>query len=234
MVKKISVLVTILFASFLFGCGSLTKPRTSVTLASGGMGQYKAGDFKKDYDTYKRFATGDTADINKAKTQRDLMINLIELDVDLGYGEFERKLFVDRASYDTAADVLELGVTASTNIVNGTRVKNVLAAALTGFKGSRLSFDKNFFREKTVDIIITKMRASREESRASIAGKMKLPVDQYPFEEAWRDLADFFKAGTLQGGIQALAMEAGTSAKTADTNKKEVDKARVMQFLNSK
>lgn len=65
------------------------------------------------------------------------------------------------ASYDTIADITELGVTLATTIVNGERVKTVLAAALTAFKGTRTAIDKNFFRAQTLPIIIKEMDSLR-------------------------------------------------------------------------
>src|SRR5207244_225780 len=149
-------------------------------------------------------------------------------DLESDYKEYEIAVFTDRAKWDTAGDIFELGLTAATTVSNGARVKTVLSAALSGVKGSRLSYAKNFYREKTAEIIISKMQASRNVIRNQIVDKMtNLDTDKYPFEEAWVDLIDFFYAGTLEGGLEALAVDAGSSAAAAAAKTDESVKQRI-------
>jgi hypothetical protein len=209
------------------GCSArMDKPNTPMTLRSGSSTiLYTVEDFKIDRDAYK--AAFDI-DIVKARRLRDAIINRIRLDVEANYRNYESTLFLDRANTNLGADFLELGLAFATTVSNGERVKSVLGAVLSGIKGTRLSYDKNFFREKTVEIIISKMQASRDEVKNRIIQKMSgLPADKYTLEEAMGDLVEFFHAGTLQGGIQALANEAGKAAIDAKDQAEEIDLFRV-------
>lgn len=174
-------------------------------------------------------ATTKTAvfDLLKARQLRDLMINRIRVDIEINYREYESKLFFNRGESNLGGDFLELGLAFAGTVSKGERAKSVLASALSGIRGTRLSYDKNFFREKTIEIIVSQMQTSREGVKNNILNKMaRLPADRYTFEEAWVDLAEFFYAGTLQGGIQALANQAGKSAVDAQAETKRLELIR--------
>ena len=200
----------------LMGCVK-NRPRMPAAInPANHVGEYKLTDFQTDLATYRGFMSATPPNLPAARRQRDMMINRIMVDTEGDYKEYEITVFADRAKFDTAGDILELGITAATTVSNGARVKTVLAAALSGVTGSRLSYDKNFYREKTTEIIISKMQASRTVIKNQIVDKMtSLDADRYPFEEAWIDLIDFFYAGTVEGGLEALAVDAGSSAKAA-------------------
>ena len=186
---------------------------------------YSKEEFTAEYAAYKKAI--EQRNLADARVKRDAMINRIEADVESNYREFESKLATTRASLQTGSDVVELGASAAIGVVGASDVKDLLAAALTGFKGARLSFEKNFFREKTTEILISQMQAYRESIRNRITDKVsKLDVSGYPFEEAWRDLVEFFYAGTLQGALQQLANETGKAAAAEKAAGKQIDVER--------
>lgn len=168
-----------------------------------------------------------TADPLKARQLRDFMINRIRVDIEVNYREYESRLFFSRGETNLGGDFLELGLAFAGTVSKGERVKSVLASALSGVRGTRLSYDKNFFREKTIEIIVSQMQTSREEVKNRILDKMnRLPAKEYSFEAAWVDLAELFYSGTLQGGIQALANQAGKAAVDAKAESKRLEVIR--------
>jgi hypothetical protein len=91
-----------------------------------------------------------------------------------------------------------------------------------------LSFDKNFFREKTTEIIINQMNASRGSINTQILSKMvDLNVEKYSFNEAYVELIELFYAGTLQGAIQGLSAEAGKAASDAKEAAEKLTEDRI-------
>lgn len=194
------------------GClAKLDKPRVPQTLNRDEKRVvYDLNDFNADHAAYK------TAYKDKnwaeARRLRDYMVNRIKVDIEMNYRAYETAVFFDRANTSVGGDFLALGLGVATGISNPARVKTVLATVATGFQGLRLSYDKNLFREKTSEIIITKMQAHRTRVKNHILSGMKNSVEVYAFEEAWADLTEFFYAGTLQGGLQALAQDAGKDA----------------------
>jgi len=203
------------------GCLHVNRPPIPATVDSGGLAKYSVQDFNTAYKDYQQKVKD--ADYDKAKIVRDSIINRIEVDIEGNYREYEGKLSSTRAAVDTLSDATELGLAAATGVIGNTDIKDLLAASLTGFKGTKLSFDKNFFREKTTEILISKMQASRDKVRNRITTKMGLPVQQYTFEEAWHDLVEFFYAGTLQAALVQLANDAGADAAGARSKAQEID-----------
>ena len=163
-----------------------------------------------------------------ARLYRDVMINRIRADIRDHSGEFEDNIRQKIAEWATGADFVELGLSAATTIVGGEQAKTVLAAILTAVKGGRISVDKNFFRERTSEAIISALRSTRLKQDAAIVEKMAtLDVKQYTFEESWNDLVDLYYAGTLASGFQTLAEQAGAEATKAAEKRADVQKSRV-------
>jgi hypothetical protein len=191
--------------------------------------QYSINEFEADYKAYKDLVrNGDEASLVLARTFRDSMIDRIRVDVEMNYREYEARIFIGRATGDSIADFLELGLALATTITNGERAKTVLGAVSTAFKGNRLSLDKNFFREKTIETIISKMQGTREKVKTRILQNMlQAPVKSYSFEAAWTDLVEYFYAGTLEGAIQALAVDAGADAAQAKAKTQDIEQLRI-------
>jgi hypothetical protein len=237
MFKKSSLtVITIVFIS-LSGCSRVVKvdrPRVPKVLDRDAVNetfsiQYAIDEFEKDYKRYKTLVlNGDDASLGLARILRDVMIDRIRVDVELNYREYEARLFAGRAAFDSVADFLELGLALATTISNGERVKTVLGAVSTAFKGNRLSINKNFFRERTIEAIVSKMQESREKVKARILRNMlEASVKNYSFEAGWTDLVEFFYAGTLQSGLQALTADAGTAAARAKARTEGVEQLRI-------
>jgi len=193
-------------------------------------GIYKIDDFDKDLSAYRDSFKNLPAAADAARRQRDVMINRIMLTVEMYYGEYKTQFLNNISKEETAADVTGLALSAGGTVTNGQRGKTILAAIASGVQGSQLSFNKNFFREKTAEIILAKMDALRDDIRNQIIQKMSnLTVDKYTFEEAWSDLVRFYYAGTLQAGLIGLSADAGASATQAIKDTQETVKGRLPQ-----
>jgi len=140
-------------------------------------------------------------------------------DIESAYGSFEMRLTTQRAGFETGSDSVQLGIAAATTVVGAGDVKDLLAASLTAFEGTRLSVDKNFFAEKTTESLISQMRASRKTKQAQLITNLGArDVTSYPWDAAWIDLIDFYYAGTVPSALVDIASSTGTKAETADAN----------------
>jgi hypothetical protein len=127
-------------------------------------------------------------------------------------------LTTQRAAFETGSDAVQLGMTAATTLVGSVDVKDILAASLSAFQGTRLSYDKNFFREKTTESIVSQMRASRKTKQAQLITSLATrDVTSYPWDAVWIDLVDFYYAGTVPSALVEIAGATGTKAETATT-----------------
>jgi hypothetical protein len=192
---------------------------------SGVLGRYSTNRFEVDYAKYS--ALMDAGKTNEALPLRDRMIDAIRIEIEMQYRTFEQDFYKGRAEINWAADIVELGLSAATAAVGGESTKAALGAILTGFKGTRLSAEKNFFREKTTEVVVSAMQAERSKKLALILQKMELGVDRYPFEDAAVDLVEFFYAGTVEGALQNLTIETGQKAVVEKEALRKVQKERI-------
>lgn len=213
--KRVALFLATLCLS---GCAGsqLNRPRVPRLLGpTSPMVLYTDAEFTKDYAEYKaavvKCAEPSALQECQAKLLRNSIINRIKLDIELNYREYVGQLFVGRAGASVGLDALELGLATAATLAGASGTKTVLAGILTGTKGIRLSFDKNFFAEKTTPILISRIETLRDAIKNDIGVQMTLSIAEYPLEEAWNDLVELFYAGTLQGGIQALSADTGNA-----------------------
>ena len=114
---------------------------------------------------------------------------------------------------------MQLGLTAATTVVGASDVKDILSATSTAFHGTWTSVDKNFFRDKTTEAIISQMRATRKTKQAQIITNLaNRDAASYPLDAAWIDLVDFYYAGTVPSALVEIASNAGSNAQQADAD----------------
>jgi len=207
----------------LSGCASrLEKPRLPdvfIDPAPGGKtnGTYTLDLFNADFGDYTRAIKNPVPteiDLKTATALRNKMVYGVLAEIDYVYHNYEISLFMNEGSFKVATDVLQLGLGMASTITNGERSKTVLSAVLTGVTGTSLSIDKNFFRQQTVQSLISSMQAGRDRTKALIIRRLNNETaSSYPFQAARSDLATYFFAGTLPGALQQLNQTAAASAK---------------------
>jgi hypothetical protein len=203
------VLITLaLTVPFLTGCPK-SQPKVPAVISSR-LASYELDRFDKDAGLYDAAVGGRQFD--EAQRLRDRIVDRLKGNIDANYHEFENQLFTGRARDNFLLDVVDLGAGVATTISNGERAKTIIAAALTGFKGGRKSYDENWFRERTVAVIISQMQASRAHVETEMLKNMQENVNIYSLDAALGDLINYFYAGTLQKGLQELAQQTGQSA----------------------
>lgn len=232
-IKYGAILIPLLVSACMFsGCSTVNGPRVPKALDfNGSSTNLSTAAFQtnlKEYSVEMNKKT--TVGYTNATFLRDQMINSIRVEIEMNYRSFEQNLYSGRASFNTAADITELALAGAATITHGEQAKTVISAVLLAAKGSRLSYDKNFFREKTTEAIIASMQSERSKKLTQIINGMGLNAEKYPFEQAWVDLVDFFYAGTIEGGLLALTSDAGNNAVTNKTILQESEK----QYFNVK
>jgi hypothetical protein len=130
--------------------------------------------------------------------------------------------------FETVADAVGMGLTAAATVLGGQEIKTILSATATGTQGTRISITKNYLREKTTEVLLTAMRATRREKANLILEKMaKLSVVDYTLEEARVDLTSYFYAGSLQDALLVVTAETGAKEKTAVEKEKDITERRL-------
>jgi hypothetical protein len=201
----------LLFLALIFCTGCLrVAPKMPKAIGSPTIG-YTAQDFEGDVKSYRDDVSA--GKLGPARTVRDQIVYRVLGQIDAAYGGFELSLSTRRAGAQTAADATQLGLTAAATVTGTTEVKDILAATATAFQGTRLSFDKNFFEEKTTEALVSQMRASRTTLKAQILRNLsRRDVNSYPVDAAWMDLVSYYYAGTIPSALVDIAAKAGNDA----------------------
>jgi len=189
-------------------------PKMPPALSAPATTGYKAADFNADIGSYRARVAAN--DVQGALALRNQIAYRVMGDIEVSYSKFEMRLTTQRAGFETGSDALQLGMSAAATLVGATDIKNILDASLTAFQGTRTSFDKNFFQQKTTESIISQMRAARKTKQAEIITSLGTrDVASYPWDAVWIDLVDFYYAGTVPSALVGIASSTGASAEAA-------------------
>ncbi len=196
-------------------------PKLPRTLGSPAPLAYSPAAFDADVSRYRTALSA--ADQTAARTQRDAIVYRVLAQVDAAYGAFEVNLNVRRAGAQTGADAAQLGLTAAATVTGASGVKDILSATATALGGTRLSFDKNYFEQKTTESLVSQMRASRLALKAQLLLNLaKRDVSSYPLEAAWVDLIGYYYAGTIPSALVEIANRTGSDAVRAGQDLQDV------------
>jgi hypothetical protein len=217
---SLAILVALLPAA---GCRSTMGPKMPSSLTAPSVTTYKAADLTSDVAAYRAKVAG--GDMTGALAMRNQMAYRVMGDIEMSYSKFEMSLTTQRAGFETGSDAVQLGISAAATVVGAAEVKDLLNASLTAFQGTRTSFDKNFFQQKTTESIISQMRATRKTKQAQLITSLaQRDAASYPWDAVWMDLIDFYYAGTVPSALVEIASNAGSKADDATkTLNKAVD-----------
>jgi hypothetical protein len=223
--------VRLLIGALVLSCASCThllKPHTPPLIATC---PYTPELYDKDLDAYRAAMPNDAT----ARPIRDRMINSLICVIDDVYGQFEITFLKGRSAFSITGEGLQAGLAASATAVNGARGKTIIDAFLSGVTGLDLSIDKHLFAQQTFQAIASSMESRRNRIHERIVTRLTNETTAtYPFEAARSDLAAYFYAGTLAGGLQELQAQTGSEAKqTAESlNRRMVAPATEQDVTN--
>ena len=167
----------------------------------------------------------------RTTAKRNEIITARLLLIDKFYNRFIGDFSKEKQGLDTLVDVVTIGVDLAVATVGGASAKAALGAASAGLTGSKLSFDKNFYFEKTVSVLITSMNAARKVALLPIKKGSKLSLEEYSLGDAISDLHSYYFAGTFVGGLEAINQDAGVKANKATEDLAEI---RTTDYLDDK
>ena len=97
----------------------------------------------------------------ESKARRDeFIIGRLTL-YNLEYIKFVQQFYLSNAQINSVLDITNIGIGLAATLVGPAVTKSILAAVATGLTGARLSIERNFFQEKTIQVLVTQMNAQR-------------------------------------------------------------------------
>ncbi|MDP2606153.1 MAG: hypothetical protein Q8S00_26725 [Deltaproteobacteria bacterium] len=146
------------------------------------------------------------------------------------YVRFVRDLGVDKQQLDAASDILLLGLSLAAASTGSLRSATNLATAMAGVTGARITIDKHFYFDKTIQALVSTMNAQRKLILVRILSGRSKTITEYPLTRALDDLSDYEQAGTLLGAINTLQADAADNEKAADKELRKLELPTRTQF----
>lgn len=179
--------------------------------------------FKKD-DGGQRVLEGlPKAGASYDQSQRNTLIDAQIYAIDRAYRDYEQRLFNEGRNTNFAFALANLGAGIAGTFNGGSAV---LAATSAGLTGSSGAFNSEILVEKTITALISQMRASRANVRASIIHRMQRPVGDYTLVAAMADLESYFYAGSLANAIVDLTQLSSEEEDKATANAAAMEEFR--------
>lgn len=210
--KKISYLLLLIACIFLnLGCAAIKgQPDSPI-------------NSKEDLKTLKIYFEEQTitncrqeTDIIKIRICRDNIVDGRIRAINIHFENFEKNLAKEGITSGILTDWAVLGLNSAATIVGGPVVP-ALTMTSAGIIGAKGVFDKNAYFEKSMPIILTRMRAERKKVLAIIReGLAKININEYPLDRALDDVGIYNEVGSIRGALFAIMQDAGLVSKEAD------------------
>jgi hypothetical protein len=144
---------------------------------------------------------------------RDQVVTLRLLAIDARYQAFVQELRGARAGVGLGADLLTLVLGGLGTFIAGDATKSILAAGTATVAGARVSFDKNLFYDQTLPAIVAQMDAERNRQLLVIRAGLAKEEDSYSLPDAFFDLSQLERLGSIETAIKRITESATSQAK---------------------
>jgi hypothetical protein len=131
--------------------------------------------------------------------------------------DYEYKKYVDLIRRGTSwsgfgAQTAVLGLNAAGTLVS-TETTKVLSAAAAGLTGTSAAFSKHILFDQSITTFVGRMDALRATKLEEI--KKRLSESDYDFAEAYRDIEDYGRLGSLDAALTDVAKQSGVQEAVA-------------------
>jgi hypothetical protein len=193
-----------------------SKPNTPPVLEQR-LGIYDVLQFDGDRLSYNgAMNVGDVA--TGTRKRNEIAFHVIG-NIDYGYGQWRGTFTQERNKQQFFFDIGENALVSAIGLTSINTTKNIFTAVLQFGRGTRKSYETNFFKGQTITVIFATIDAARLNKLTEIQNKLSATTAQeYPLDEAMADTIAYFNEGTLAAGLQRLGEAAGASLQAARAN----------------
>ncbi|MEO6785926.1 MAG: hypothetical protein ABI318_07305 [Chthoniobacteraceae bacterium] len=198
--RRIALTFAVVGGAFLAGCASSDRGNAFAPqspLASGAVAELE-----------KELSRPGLLDDGRWKTPdgRNELVQKLMFVCDYHFSQYEAKIVVGKAVRDTVFDQMIFGLTTAASLTTGAPAAiKTLSAVAGGLAFTRTNYEKNFFQNQTMPVLIRKMHAMRKEKANQIAERLTLSTKSYSVYAAIIDLLDYYNRGTVLAAIQAIS-----------------------------
>lgn len=155
------------------------------------------------------FSTDGTA----LRVQRNNVVTIRMFLLEKNYNDWETRLLNDTRTGNFVSTLASLGLSGAGSVISPGKTSKTLAALNSAVTGGKQAFDKDVMLDRTLQILITQMRASRAKAKELLIKRLSTSYDEWPIGLAMVDLAAYEQAGTLSAALTAVAENAATEKK---------------------
>jgi len=153
--------------------------------------------------------------------------------IDSAYGVYIRNIRKKRSVGEFLADSLQISGSVAAGITNGERALQIIGVALTGYGSVRKSANLNFYDEKTTNVLIKQMDASRSQILSEIKQSQAKSTAEYSFDAALDDIVRYFEVGTLNRAFTELDKRTSIDAEIAMHGVLRIKKIDIQPLLTT-
>jgi hypothetical protein len=144
--------------------------------------------------------------------------------IDAYYEDFVDDLVAQRKGFEASADIAAIGLDTASVLFTPVATKSILSGLSALTTASKASIDKVYFYEQTLPALISQMEANRQAVHADLTEGLSTAINVYSLGQAKRDLKRFYTAGTIDGAITEIQLQAAKKAEDAQARiRKKVD-----------
>src|SRR5262249_33503931 len=136
--------------------------------------------------------------------------------IDINYTSYEAALTQERQGLGFASTAATIGLATASTLATHTATKDVLTGAAGAITGARAAYNDEILLAHSLQWIQTQMRTQRTLVSERILRNMKTSTIDYPLAAALRDLEDYYRAGTLTGGVLGTTQTLGAEATSVE------------------
>lgn len=152
------------------------------------------------------------ANAAKRKEFRDEFIDRCVAAINGSYGVFADSLRSDQKSFSIGAETLGTGFTSAAALAKSARTKTFLATYATFVLGLKGTVDKELFVNQALSALKAQMAASRAKVMVEITKGKALSDAEYSLNAAIFHLQTYYEAGTLDGALSSINVDAGAKS----------------------
>jgi hypothetical protein len=147
---------------------------------------------------------------------RNKIIDVTIILIDQHFSVFLTDLSAGRKDFSTVTDLGSIATDAAATLLSPVATKSILAAISGGLTATRVTVDKNYFYDQTLQVIIKQMEAQRRSALLPLISHTDASATAYPLSAALGDLERYYFAGTIDGALDAAVKNASVQEAEAD------------------
>lgn len=149
--------------------------------------------------------------------------------IDLHYTRFATELSRERRNIGFLSALGIVSLTQTATLMTPVVTKDILTGIASGVVVAQQSYDQEILADRTVQVLLLQMQASRARIATRILLGLRSPTSDYPLILALQDLEDYYRAGTIPGALSSVTEAAGSDARAAEAAKATVTAARFVE-----